>query len=68
MSADPVYTVWCDAPGCPEWDSESPTTAKDARAAAKREGWAVGLPGMPNRRRDYCPRHAKNHGIEVDGR
>lgn len=54
MTATPLVTIFCDAPDCGEWDEDGVgETAKEARAGARRVGWAVGLPGGT----DLCPRH-----------
>lgn len=34
----PVYSVWCDSPGCCQWEGQEPTRAL-AWAYAKRRGW-----------------------------
>jgi hypothetical protein len=34
----PLFTVWCDTDGCPEWEANEPTK-KEAWEAARRRGW-----------------------------
>lgn len=60
MSADPIFTVWCDWPTCLRFTAEGAFTAREAREEAQSQGWAVGLmnkTGDSRRRLDYCPEH-----------
>ena len=66
MGASTMVTIWCN--GCGHWEFTGHTAA-EARRAAKRGGWKVGLPPaeecpadptaaslwVPGKRRDLCP-------------
>jgi hypothetical protein len=58
MTASALVTIWCDGDDCVQWCTATGVdrTAAESRRAAKRVGWAVGLPGG----RDLCPDCRRN--------
>ncbi|HEU4543311.1 MAG TPA: hypothetical protein VFR23_19430 [Jiangellaceae bacterium] len=59
MSIEHYIVIRCDYPGkCADRFSYDTVKVSEARAAAKKSGWAYG------RRKDYCPRHREYAGGE----
>lgn len=60
MSVSTEKTIWCDGPGCVEWEQQQ-RTAAEIRRSLKRIGWTH------ERGRDFCP-DCKSHGSETPAR
>lgn len=61
MTAAPLVTVFCDAPGCaPHSAFAVGRNAVEARASLTGRGWRLNVapPAGETGRRDYCPKHA----------
>jgi hypothetical protein len=65
VSADPFFSVFCDAPGCLRFFEPSGADAQGTAAGARREArsydWKVPVPAPDGSRSrsDFCPTHAK---------
>ncbi|QDH91671.1 hypothetical protein QDA01_gp18 [Microbacterium phage Cinna] len=59
MTASRLVTIFCDHPGCGQWeDAGIGDTATAARAGLKGR-WRTGVSGTDGITRDYCPEHRK---------